>query len=305
MRSPDDHHAHDGHQRDLAWCGDTVPCSETCEEPLPPLITHVTTTAATKTEREDTEVIPHALEERALEPGIPVLDAGEVDAGSIIARHHRHGIEVSGPVRQNHQWQAKAGQGSDPSCFLLAWQQLPATCPQGKQRVKWTPRHRSPRPREWGSSFWPSGLPSVPGPRSLDSFSHRSAPSDRAYPGRMGRLAQGARAPAHGNVPGDLCATFRQGRNTRTSRPIPRLAPYSFFWSPHNGALSSLHRRCHPSDPSGRLFGGQEDGEDTDLALRRFGSRCACWLTRDFPNGIKTGDASCFCPSLPEKKRAR
>lgn len=139
VRSPYDHHAHYGHKRDLAWFGYKVHFSETCDEQLPHLITHVTTTDATKTDMEETEAIHQALEERDLEPGVHVLDAGYVDAGIIISSHQRHGIEVIGPVSQNNQWQAKAGQGYEQSCFHINWQKLQAICPQGKQSVKWTP----------------------------------------------------------------------------------------------------------------------------------------------------------------------
>ncbi len=48
-------------------------------------------------------------------------------------------MEVIGPVSQNIQWQAKAGQGSDQSSFPFDWQQRQAICPQGKRRGKWMP----------------------------------------------------------------------------------------------------------------------------------------------------------------------
>ena len=52
----------------------------------------------------------------------------------------QHGIEVIGPVSQNNQWQAKAGAGYELASFRIDWQKQQATCPQGKQSVKWTPR---------------------------------------------------------------------------------------------------------------------------------------------------------------------
>lgn len=140
VRSPYDHHAHYGHKRDLAWFGYKVHFSETCDEDLPHLITHVVTTEATETDMEQTEAIHQALEQRDLLPSEHVLDAGYVDAGIILHSRHQHGIEVIGPVSQNNQWQAKAGEGYDLASFSIDWQKQQATCPQGKTSVKWTPR---------------------------------------------------------------------------------------------------------------------------------------------------------------------
>jgi transposase len=61
IRSPYDHEAHYGHKRDLSWFGYKVHFSETCDEQLPHLITHVTTTDATQTDIEHTEAIHQAL----------------------------------------------------------------------------------------------------------------------------------------------------------------------------------------------------------------------------------------------------
>lgn len=54
VRSPSDHHAYSGHQRDLAWVGYNVHVSDTCEEELPHLLTHVVTIDATTTDMEQT-----------------------------------------------------------------------------------------------------------------------------------------------------------------------------------------------------------------------------------------------------------
>lgn len=76
VRSPYDHQAHDGHKRDLAWFGYNVHFSETCDEDLPHLITHVVTTDATTTDREQTALIHQARSERDLCPSEHLLDAG-------------------------------------------------------------------------------------------------------------------------------------------------------------------------------------------------------------------------------------
>jgi transposase len=148
IRSPYDHEAHYGHKRDMSWYGYKVHFSETCDENLPHLITHVLTTDATETDVEQTEAIHHALSKQGLEPGVHLLDAGYVDAEIVLQSRDRHGIEVLGPVSQNNQWQAKDGQGYDLASFTIDWNKQQATCPQGKESVKWTPRtdqHEHPK----------------------------------------------------------------------------------------------------------------------------------------------------------------
>ena len=140
VRSPYDPHAHYGHKRDLAWFGYKVHFTETCEEGLPHLLTHVATTDATLTDMEQTEAIHQALSQRDLLPSEHLLDAGYVDAGIIVQSREQYGVEVIGPVSRNNQWQAKAEAGYDLASFTLDWQKQQATCPQGKTSVKWTPR---------------------------------------------------------------------------------------------------------------------------------------------------------------------
>jgi sulfur relay (sulfurtransferase) DsrC/TusE family protein len=138
LRFPYDHQAHYGHKRDLAWFGYKVHFSETCDENLPHLITHVVTTDATTTDMEQTQAIHQALSDRGLAPSEHVLDAGYVDAETILQSREQYEIEVIGPVSQNNQWQAKKG-GYDVSQFVIDWQAKVAVCPQRKTSVKWTP----------------------------------------------------------------------------------------------------------------------------------------------------------------------
>jgi transposase len=148
QRSPYDPEAHYGHKRDLSWFGYKVHFSESCDEGLPHLITHVVTTDATKTAVEETEAIHHALAKRDLLPSTPLVDAGYVDAELVLQSRERYDMELVGPVSQNHQWQATSGQGYDLASFTFDWSVKQATCPQGKQSVKWTERtdqHGHPR----------------------------------------------------------------------------------------------------------------------------------------------------------------
>jgi len=138
LRSPYDHDAHYGHKRDFSWYGYKVHFTETCDEELPHLITHVVTTDATKTDMEQTREIHEALAARELLPETHVVDAGYVDAPEILHSRSTYDIELLGPVSQNNQWQTKAAQGYDLSGFSVQWESQHATCPQGKESVKWT-----------------------------------------------------------------------------------------------------------------------------------------------------------------------
>jgi transposase len=132
MRSPYDHDAHYGHKRDLSWLGYKVHFSETCDEDLPHLITHVQTTDATETDIEYTEAIHQALASRSLLPATHLMDAGYVDAGVILLSQQHDEMELVGPISQNNQWQARAAQGYDLASFEIDWEAKLATCPQGK-----------------------------------------------------------------------------------------------------------------------------------------------------------------------------
>lgn len=148
IRSPYDHQAHYGHKRDLSWYGYKVHFTETCDEQLPHLITHVLTTDAPETDVEQTQAIHQALQSRDLLPETHVVDAGYIDAELILQSQQQYGITLLGPVSQNNQWQAKAGNGYEVASFTFDWQEKSVVCPQGKQSVKWTERtdhHGHPR----------------------------------------------------------------------------------------------------------------------------------------------------------------
>ena len=103
-------------------------------------IVHVQTTDATDTDIEHTNAIHQALAERSLLPDTHLMDAGYVDAGLLLTSQEHYDIALIGPVSQNNQWQAKAVQGYDLASFHIEWDKHSATCPQGKQSVKWTER---------------------------------------------------------------------------------------------------------------------------------------------------------------------
>jgi len=136
IRSPYDHEAHYGHKRDLSWFGYKVHFSETCDEQLPHLITHVSTTDARRFRISSRpELIHQALASADRLPGIHLVDAGYVDAGLLISSQEQYEVTLVGPVSQNNQWQAKAAQGYDLASFQIDWQAKQATCPTSASRV--------------------------------------------------------------------------------------------------------------------------------------------------------------------------
>ena len=48
-------------------------------------------------------------------------------------------IDLVGPTRRNHQWQAREPRGFDADHFLIDWQHQQATCPEGHTSSSWTP----------------------------------------------------------------------------------------------------------------------------------------------------------------------
>jgi transposase len=52
-----------------------------------------------------------------------------------------YGIEMVMPMRTDHAWQARAGQGYALSDFHLDWEAEQAICPHGKKSASWVPGH--------------------------------------------------------------------------------------------------------------------------------------------------------------------
>ena len=115
--------------------------TETCDEELPHLITHVETTPATTPDFHLATTIHQALADKELLPREHLLDAGYVDAEMMVQSQEEHGIKVVGPVPPDNHWQARAGQGFDVACFVMDWEARRATCPQGHQSSKWSQTH--------------------------------------------------------------------------------------------------------------------------------------------------------------------
>ena len=89
-------------------------------------------------------VFVQELRERAIQAGMArvellpaqhLVDAGYVRARDLVASHEDHQIDLVGPIYDDHQWQAKAGEGFDLGHFRVDWEARVATCPGGRPRV--------------------------------------------------------------------------------------------------------------------------------------------------------------------------
>jgi len=147
LHSPYDEEVRYSAKGTRGWVGYKTHLSETCGENEVHLITQVTTTLATESDMHALEGVHTTLAQKELLPGEHLLDAGYVDAESLLAAQRDFGVTICSPVRQKVSWQAKAGQGFDLASFGLDWDNQVATCPQGHTSIEWQPRqqgHRKP-----------------------------------------------------------------------------------------------------------------------------------------------------------------
>ena len=119
--------------------GDKVHLTDTCEDDLPHLITHITTTPGPASDGAAPPQIHAALEQRGLLPGTHIVDTGFLDAELFVASRDDYGIDLLGPTRLDDHWHAREGAGVDAQHFQIDWDQQQATCPAGKASISWTP----------------------------------------------------------------------------------------------------------------------------------------------------------------------
>jgi transposase len=137
--SPYDVEAHYSKKRSTTWVGYKVHLTETCEKDEPHLITHVETTSAPVSDDARTALIHEALKHKDLLPEQHIVDTGYVDAKLLVESQQDFQIDLVGPTRRNHQWQANQQAGFDADHFLIDWEQQQVTCPEGHTSSSWTP----------------------------------------------------------------------------------------------------------------------------------------------------------------------
>lgn len=139
ISSPYDAEAHYARKYTTQWVGYKVHLTESCEDDLPHLITHVETTSGPAADGTATPKIHEALRQRGLLPGTHIVDTGFLDAELLVESQAHYGVDLLGPTRLDYHWQARAGAGFDAQHFQIDWDRQQATCPADKTSLSWTP----------------------------------------------------------------------------------------------------------------------------------------------------------------------
>jgi transposase len=137
VESPYESEARYGAKRGEHWVGYKVHLTETCDEDLPHLLTQVTTTVATTADITQLGAIQDGLAQVELLPAEHLVDAGYVRGRNLVESREQHQIDLVGPISEDGQWQAKAGNGFDAAHFAVDWARRIVICPQGRESVRW------------------------------------------------------------------------------------------------------------------------------------------------------------------------
>lgn len=138
--SPYDTDARNRTKGETNWTGYAVHLTETCEQDLPNLITHVETSPATTHDGAKTQVIHQALAALDLLPSEHFVDTAYVDAEHLVTSQMDYSIDLVGPAPSDTSWQAQTSNGFDIKCFAIDWQAQQVTCPTGCISQAWRPR---------------------------------------------------------------------------------------------------------------------------------------------------------------------
>jgi transposase len=141
LHSPYDEDVRYSAKRERGWVGYKTQLSETSGADEVHLITQVTTTLATESDMAALGKVHRTLAQKGLLPDEHLLDAGYVDAESLIASQRDFGVTLCSPVREKVSWQAKAGEGFDLASFQIDWEHRVVTCPKGQTSAQWGERH--------------------------------------------------------------------------------------------------------------------------------------------------------------------
>jgi transposase len=139
IHSPYDPQALYAHKRETTWIGYKVHVTETCDEDAPHLITHIETVPAPQADDDALASIHEALATQQVLPEQHIVDTGYVDAQALLRSREDYGVDLFGPTREDHHWQAKEGMGFEASHFAIDWQEERATCPAGQTSRSWSP----------------------------------------------------------------------------------------------------------------------------------------------------------------------
>ena len=113
--------------------------TEICDTNQVHAITNVETTLAPIPDLNTPSTIHIALQEKDLLPGEHFLDAGYLDAATLVSAKQDFDIAICKPIRD------KQNDGFDLPHFLIDWDHQSVTCPTGQTSQQWSERHSQNR----------------------------------------------------------------------------------------------------------------------------------------------------------------
>jgi transposase len=140
--SPFDRDARYAYKRGTKWTGYKVHLTETCEPESLNLITHVHTAPAPEHDVHVTEMVQSDLLSQQRQPARHLADLAYVSGDTLVDSQQR-GIDLFGPVREDHSRHAKQQTGYAVADFHFDWDNQLATCPKGISSTVWQSFTRS------------------------------------------------------------------------------------------------------------------------------------------------------------------
>ena len=137
IASPYDTQARYSIKRDMAWVGYKVHLTETCDEDLPHLITHVETSMGTEQDIKALDGIHQDLAQEGLLPYAHLVDMGYGSGDAISVSQKEYGVDLICPVHTDTSWQAQTPSAFDQSKFVIDWEAQQVTCPTGHASHSW------------------------------------------------------------------------------------------------------------------------------------------------------------------------
>ncbi len=135
ITSPHDLDARDSKGR-ATWIGYKAHLTETCDEDLPHLITHVRTCPGTEDDATALPIIHEELAGTDRLPGEHMVDAGYTTGEILVSSEQEYGVEVIGPVRPDTSWQGRQAQVQQSQQPQVQAQQDAEVQTEGEQEQK-------------------------------------------------------------------------------------------------------------------------------------------------------------------------
>lgn len=111
IESPYETGARYGGKREMHWIGYKAHLTESCDDDLPHLLTHVETTIATETDIEQLITIHKGLAEAELLPGEHLVDGGYVRGQNLLESRQGYGVDLVGRstgIVSGRRWRRQA-----------------------------------------------------------------------------------------------------------------------------------------------------------------------------------------------------